>query len=63
MREEYILLVSSSMYTDLFEEVHGHTSVSDPSNLVRRVETLPVAAEPVTSIGLVVLHHHDMLML
>lgn len=43
------------MQTHLFQEVHGNSSVSDPGNLVWGVEALPIAAEPVTGIGLVVL--------
>ena len=41
---------------DLPKEVHGDASVANTRHLVRRHETLPVAAQPITRIGLVVLH-------
>ena len=39
-----------------FVEVHGPTSVPDASHLVGRHEALPVATEPVTCTGFVILH-------
>ena len=41
----------------LLEEVHGDPRVPDASHLVGRHEALPVAAQPVTRTGLVVLHN------
>ena len=47
---------SGKLRADLFQEVHRDTSVPDASHLVWRHETLPIAAQPVSCIGLVILH-------